>query len=75
MAIKKNSHQTNIMRSYKNEFIFSFKEHHKSQEISYELSNKFDIINEMFKTSTQYIDSKKRINYNQINHYKWKLKN
>lgn len=56
------------------ELIYNFKEIHKNLEISFELSNIFDNINELFKTSTQYIENKKRINYNQINHNKWKLK-
>jgi hypothetical protein len=42
--------------------------------VSYELSVKFDKINEMFKTSTQYLESKKKINYNQYNHNRWELK-
>jgi hypothetical protein len=59
---------------YTSEFIYSFKDAHKNTEVSLELSDLFDSINEMFKTSTQYLDNKKRVNYNQMNHNKWKLK-
>jgi hypothetical protein len=37
-----------------------------------ELSNMFDSINNSFLQSTQYIENKKKINYNQINSSKWK---
>jgi hypothetical protein len=59
---------------YTDEQIYSFKKIHKEQMVSYELSVKFDKINEMFKTSTQYLESKKKINYNQYNHNRWELK-
>ena len=42
--------------------------------VSFELSTKFDNINKMFSTSTQYLDSKERINHNQHNHNKWQTK-
>jgi hypothetical protein len=59
---------------YIDEQIYSFKKINKDQMVSYELSVKFDKINEMFKTSTQYLESKKKINYNQYNHNRWELK-
>lgn len=59
---------------YTVEFIYSFEQIHKEQQMSYELSVKFDKINEMFKTSTQYIASKIKVNYNQNNHNKWEQK-
>jgi hypothetical protein len=37
-----------------------------------ELSNIFDSINVSFLQSTQYLDNKKKINYNQVNSSKWK---
>lgn len=42
--------------------------------VSFELSKKFDDINKMFSTSSQYLDSKERINHNQHNHNKWQNK-
>lgn len=63
----------NVIR-YTVDFVYSFENIHKEQLISYELSVKFDKINEMFKTSTQYISSKTKINYNQANHNKWEEK-
>lgn len=42
--------------------------------VSFDLSKKFDHINKMFSTSTQYLDSKERINHNQHNHNKWQNK-
>ena len=42
--------------------------------VSCELSKKFDDINKMFSTSTQYLDSKEKINHNQHNHNKWQAK-
>ncbi len=59
---------------YIDEQIYAFKKINKEQMVSYELSVKFDKINEMFKTSTQYLESKKKINYNQYNHNRWELK-
>jgi len=37
-----------------------------------ELSNSFDNINNSFLQSTQYLENRKKINYNQINSSKWK---
>jgi hypothetical protein len=37
-----------------------------------ELSNIFDGINNLFLKSTQYLENRKKINYNQINSVKWK---
>ena len=37
-----------------------------------ELSNIFDSINNSFLQSTQYIENRKKINYNQVNSSKWK---
>ena len=54
--------------------VIDFKQINKDQEVTYELSTLFDKINEMFRTSTQYLESKKKINYNQCNHNKWELK-
>jgi hypothetical protein len=59
---------------YTKEHIYLYKQINKDQQVSYELSATFDKINEMFKTSTQYIESKKKINYNQSNHNRWELK-
>jgi hypothetical protein len=59
---------------YTEEQIYSFKKINKDQMVSYELSVQFDKINEMFRTSTQYQESKKKINYNQYNHNRWELK-
>ena len=42
--------------------------------VSCALSKKFDDINKMFSTSTQYLDSKEKINHNQHNHNKWQTK-
>lgn len=52
--------------------IYKYKQY--NLEVSCELSEYFDKINEMFKTSTQYLDSKKKINHNQHNHNKWQNK-
>jgi len=38
------------------------------------LSEKFDKINKMFETSTQYLASKKKVNHNQRNHDHWETK-
>ena len=59
---------------YTKEQMYLYKQINKDQQVSYELSAIFDKINEMFKTSTQYIESKKKINYNQSNHNRWELK-
>jgi hypothetical protein len=59
---------------YTKEQMYLYKQINKDQQVSYELSATFDKINEMFKTSTQYIESKKKINYNQSNHNRWELK-
>jgi hypothetical protein len=59
---------------YSKEDIYFYKEINKNEQVSYELSITFDKINEMFKTSTQYLESKKKINYNQFNHNRWELK-
>ena len=56
---------------YSVDFINTFKAYNKEQQVSYELSLLFDKINDMFKTSTQYLESKKKINYNQHNHNRW----
>lgn len=37
-----------------------------------ELSNMFDSINNLFLQSTQYLENRKKINYNQVNSSKWK---
>jgi len=37
-----------------------------------ELSNTFDGINNLFLQSTQYLENRKKINYNQVNSSKWK---
>lgn len=63
----------NIIK-YNRDDIFKFKIINKENLVSQELSNIFDKINDMFKTSTQYLESKKKINYNQLNHNKWELK-
>jgi len=65
---------TSSIIKYTDEQIYAFKKINKDQMVSYELSVKFDKINEMFKTSTQYLESKKKINYNQYNHNRWELK-
>jgi hypothetical protein len=68
---------TSITKSiikYTKDQIYSYKQINKDQQVSYELSNIFDKINDMFKTSTQYLESKKKINYNQFNHNRWELK-
>ncbi len=65
---------TSSIIKYIDEQIYAFKKINKEQMVSYELSVKFDKINEMFKTSTQYLESKKKINYNQYNHNRWELK-
>jgi hypothetical protein len=57
--------------SYPYEFIYKYKNINQQEQITYDLSSLFDKINEMFKTSTQYLESKKKINYNQYNHNKW----
>jgi len=59
---------------YLKENIYFYKQINKNEQVSYELSVTFDKINEMFKTSTQYLESKKKINYNQFNHNRWELK-
>jgi len=59
---------------YTDEQIYNYKKLNKDQMVSYELSIVFDKINEMFRTSTQYLESKKKINYNQYNHNRWELK-
>ena len=59
---------------YTKDQIYLYKQINKDQQVSYELSNIFDKINDMFKTSTQYLESKKKINYNQFNHNRWELK-
>lgn len=64
---------TSIIK-YTKDQIYSYKQINKDQQVSYELSNIFDKINDMFKTSTQYLESKKKINYNQFNHNRWELK-
>ena len=46
-------------------------EYNKRFQVTEELSNKFDKINAMFSTSTQYKENKRSVNYNQINHNKW----
>ena len=61
-------------KKYNKEFIYNYKLINKEQSVSFELSNIFDKINEMFKSSTQYLESKKKINYNQNNHNKWEFK-
>lgn len=43
--------------------------------VSHELSQKFDEINEMFKKSSHYINTKQKINYNQHNQNKWQKMN
>ena len=65
--------KSNITR-YIRDDIFKYKIINKENQVTYELSLIFDKINDMFKTSTQYIESKKKINYNQSNHNKWELK-
>ena len=68
---------TSITKSiikYTKDQIYLYKQINKDQQVSYELSNIFDKINDMFKTSTQYLESKKKINYNQFNHNRWELK-
>jgi hypothetical protein len=65
---------TKSIIKYTKDQIYSYKQIKKDQQVSYELSNIFDKINDMFKTSTQYIESKKKINYNQSNHNRWELK-
>jgi len=59
---------------YTDEQIYNYKKLNKDQMVSYELSIVFDKINDMFRTSTQYLESKKKINYNQYNHNRWELK-
>jgi hypothetical protein len=59
---------------YSKENIYFYKQINKNEQVSYELSITFDKINDMFKTSTQYLESKKKINYNQFNHNRWELK-
>lgn len=54
-------------RNYPPEFIYSLKD---ASQLTDELLLIFEDINEMFKTSSQYIEMKKRINMN----IKWKLK-
>jgi hypothetical protein len=71
--LKKNVIIKNILK-YNEEYVYSFKEINKKKIVSYELSSMFDKINDMFKTSTQYLESKKKINYNQNNHNRWELK-
>jgi len=73
-SVKAVGKPTSSIIKYTDEQIYSFKKIHKDQMVSYELSVKFDKINEMFKTSTQYLESKKKINYNQYNHNRWELK-
>ncbi len=65
---------TSSIIKYTDEQIYAFKKINKEQMVSYELSVKFDKINDMFRTSTQYLESKKKINYNQYNHNRWELK-
>jgi len=65
---------TKSIIKYTKDQIYSYKQINKDQQVSYELSNIFDKINDMFKTSTQYLESKKKINYNQFNHNRWELK-
>jgi hypothetical protein len=40
-------------------------------EVTRDLSDKFDAINKLFLTSTQYINNKSRVNFNHLNHCKW----
>jgi hypothetical protein len=68
---KKNAKSKPKQITYSYEFILKFKDINSQEQITFELSSLFDKINEMFKTSTQYIESKKKINYNQLNHNKW----
>lgn len=65
---------TSSITKYTDEQIYNFKKINKDQMVSYELSVQFDKINDMFRTSTQYLESKKKINYNQFNHNRWELK-
>lgn len=68
------SQSTKSIIKYSEEEIYRFKEINKQQGVSYDLSVYFDKINEMFSTSTQYLESKKKINHNQSNHNYWQLK-
>jgi hypothetical protein len=57
--------------TYQNEEILNYRNVNLNI-LTEELSNMFDSINNSFLQSTQYLENKKKINYNQINSIKWK---
>jgi hypothetical protein len=66
------TNETSNVKIITDEVIQSFKSVYVN--VSCKLSKKFDEINKMFSTSTQYLDSKEKINHNQHNHNKWQNK-